>query len=467
VLRRILDSPWTYFGLAAVLLVVAVLSQFDLQVPSRPKGTAEDLVTLKERDDLNVVFIVIDTLRADHLGSYGYERDTSPVMDRLVDHGIRFDRVESQSSWTKCSMASLWTGVFPPRTGVTRFHHAVPEAARLPAEIFLEAGYQTAGLWRNGWVAPNFGFGRGFQNYFRAQDTQIAARDLEAHRPGQTIGGTDEDITQAAREYLRTYGREKFFLYLHYMDAHQFAYDQAAADLAFGTGHMDAYDGAIHWTDRNVGWVLAELEELDLFKKTLVAIVSDHGEAFFEHGGEGHARNLYREVTEVPWMIIPPFIMDEGVVVEPLVRNVDIWPTLLELVGLPGLPGADGKSVLPMILAAARGEEVRAPEPAISFLDQNWGRTDAEPNPLISVRRNGKRLLLHPEKGAVEAYDTAVDPAEQQNLAGGDSPPEWIAEMVEEGRGWYELEPAWGAAPEVVIEEMYKEQLKALGYVVK
>ncbi len=466
-LRRILDSPWTYFGLAAVLVLVAVASMFEIQVPSRPKGTVDDFLALQDRDDLNVVFIVIDTLRADHLGSYGYERGTSPNMDLLVSRGVRFANVEAQSSWTKTSMASLWTGVFPPRTGVTRFHHAIPDGARLPAEILLEAGFKTAGLWRNGWVAPNFGFGRGFESYYRAHDTQIARRELEAHRPGQAIGGTDEDLTQAAREYLRSYGHERFFLYVHYMDVHQFAYDQEAADLGFGTRHMDAYDAAIHWTDRNVAWVLAELEELDLFEKTLVVIASDHGEAFFEHDIEGHARDLYRETTEVPLLFIPPFILDEGIVVEPLVRNVDVWPTILDMLGLPPLAGADGQSLLPMIVAAGRGQEVVAPEPAIAFLDTHWGRTEEEPNPLISVRRGGKRLLLRPEKDHTEAYDIDADPGEQENLADAEDAPAWVGTLSDEGRGWYELEPAWGAAPEVVIDDMYKEQLKALGYVVK
>ena len=86
-------------------------------------------------------------------------------MKDLAARGIRFNNVESQSSWTKASMASLWTGTFPVNNGINRYNDVLPEEALLPAEIFREAGYRTAGIWRNGWVAPNFGFGQGFENY--------------------------------------------------------------------------------------------------------------------------------------------------------------------------------------------------------------------------------------------------------------------------------------------------------------
>ena len=120
-LRRLLDSPRTYFVGAGLLLVIAIASQFELQIPSRSKGTLEDLVALSERDDLNVVFLVVDTLRSDRLGIYGYERDTSPVLDKLAAHGIVFKRVIAQSSWTKSSMASLWTATNPTRNGILRY----------------------------------------------------------------------------------------------------------------------------------------------------------------------------------------------------------------------------------------------------------------------------------------------------------------------------------------------------------
>jgi hypothetical protein len=220
---------------------------------------------------------------------------------------------------------------------VTRFDHAIPETAKLPAEIFAEAGFRTAGIWRNGWVAPNFGFGQGFETYVRPVATNTAGR-FERRAPSVTpIFGTDEDATRAAISFLESYGRERFFLYVHYMDVHQYAYDQRAADLA-RIVVSDGYDSAIHWVDRNVAALLRGLRDLGLAERTLIVIASDHGEAFMEHGSEGHARNLYREVTHVPLILALPFELERGLVVEPQVRNVDVWPTVLELVGLPPLP---------------------------------------------------------------------------------------------------------------------------------
>jgi hypothetical protein len=181
--RRLLDQPWLYFAGAGLLLVVAVATQFEFSLPARETGTPADLVGLRDRDDLNVVFIVIDTMRADHLSSYGYERATTPNMDTLAQYGIRFADVISQSTWTKASMASLWTGAYPANHEILRFNHVMPEEAVMPAEILKEAGLRTAGIWRNGWVAPNFGFSQA-----RAPAHSPRGRGGSRERPGRRHG---------------------------------------------------------------------------------------------------------------------------------------------------------------------------------------------------------------------------------------------------------------------------------------
>ena len=134
-MRRLLDSAWFYFGLAGVLAVVAIASQLRWEIPPKRVGSLEDVAKIAESDDINLVFLIVDTLRADHLGVYGYERPTSPTIDRLAATGIRFARVESQSSWTKASMASMWTGLYPQRSGITRYDDGIPDAALMPAEM--------------------------------------------------------------------------------------------------------------------------------------------------------------------------------------------------------------------------------------------------------------------------------------------------------------------------------------------
>jgi arylsulfatase A-like enzyme len=464
-LRRLLDSPWFYFSLAGLLAVVAVFTQVEVRRTSRPAGGPDDLAELSKRDDTSVLFILIDTLRADRVGAYGYQRPTTPWIDRLAESGLRFERVEAQSTWTKASMASLWTSLNPVRTGVTRFDHALSEQAVLPAERLRDAGFKTAGIWRNHWVANNFGFAQGFDTYYQPKPKNTPDGIRRKTPAGMKLQGTDLDATEAALEFLRTYGDQRFFLYVHYMDVHQYLFDQEAADLGFGTSLSDAYDASVRWTDRNVGMLLEELDRRGLAKKTLVVVAADHGEGFGEHGREGHAQTLYREVTEVPLVVGLPFRLDPPVVVKPLVRNVDLWPTLFELLGLPPSEDSDGRSLVPLALAAARGEAPNGDSPpAYSFLDRSWTQAASAPAPLVSIRDEEGRLLVG--KGApavVELYDHGADPTERRNLAR--TQPERVEALEPLLDALLTQQAPWGASVAVEIDEIRRDQLQALGYV--
>jgi arylsulfatase A-like enzyme len=468
VLRRILESRWTYYGLALALAVAAVATQVRVRLPSRPSGTVADLAKLRDRKDLNVVFVLIDTLRADHLSGYGYGRPTSPWMDQLARYGVRFADVDSQSSWTKCSMASLWTTLYPPRSGVTQIEDVLPPAVQMPAERLRAAGFQTAGIWRNAWVGSNFGFNQGFDLYVRPSPSQSPEKmELRRRNPGVgAVIGTDEDATLSALQFLDAHANDRFFLYVHYMDVHQYVYDQAAADLQFGNGLPDAYDSAINWVDRNVGTLMNHLDERGLFKKTIFVVAADHGEGFTEHG-EGHARTLYREVTHVPWIIGLPFRLDHGIVVDSQVRNVDIWPTIFDLLGVPFDGPTDGRSVLPLVVASADGKSGSPPpnEIALAYLDQTWGQRKADPAPVVAVQKDSTRLIVSSKPERLELYDHTTDPTEQKNLAKED--PELAAELRTQADALLSSSPPWGQSPKVELDEMYREQLRALGYIVK
>jgi arylsulfatase A-like enzyme len=466
-LRRLLDSPWFYFSCAGLLLVVAIASQFKLQIPSRPKGTLEDVAALSQRDDLNVIFMVVDTLRADRLGVYGYERATSRVLDDLGGHGIVFEHVIAQSSWTKTSMASLWTATNPVRNGILRFNHTLPEEVDFPAEIFRRAGFRTAGIWRNGWVAPNFGFAQGFDTYVKPVSTPERRKIQRAGPSARQLKGTDLDLTDSAIEFLRNFGHERFFLYLHFMDIHQYIFDSEAPD--FGNSYSDSYDKSVHWTDRIIGMFLHDVDDLGLLTNTVVVIVSDHGEAFQEHGIEGHARNLYREVAEVPFIIMLPFVLDRGIVVDDVIANIDVWPTVLDLVGLPPMEGVDGVSQLPLVLEAAEAKAVPPTDglrrPVFAYIDRKWGNGKVDPDPLVSVTDERTRVFIPVKKpDEAEIYDRVDDHDEKTNVAA--ERPEDLAsyqELVE--RHLASDDPPWGtAAGTVELEELQLNQLKALGY---
>ena len=464
--RRTFDSPWVYLGLAALLLIVGIYSQIDITLPKRPSGTVDDIAGLRERDDLNVVWIVVDTLRADRLSAYGYERDTSPILKAIADHGVRFANVESQSSWTKASMASLWTGMYPQRAGVHHFSHAIPEEARMPAEILKDAGFRTAGIFRNGWVMPNFGFAQGFDLYIRPQPSMQKAQVQRPNPSARTLQGTDLDATESAIQFIQSNLESRMFVYIHYMAVHQYLYDETST--LFGSNISDVYDNSIHWTDINIGILLKEIEDLGLADRTLIVISSDHGEAFFEHGGEGHAKTLYREVQHVPLIIHLPFRLEPGVVVESTVANIDVWPTLLDILGLEAIPGADGRSLLPLIEAAGHGDEAEAKDlsdrAVYSQLNAFWGQSERDPSQIVALVKSPYRFVHYEELDSWQLFDHSSDPLEQTDIAAENS------ELVEAFRAQMNEYLAgsnehW-QAPTIEVDEMRLNQLRALGYAI-
>jgi arylsulfatase len=430
----------------------------------RPVGSADDIARLRERTDLNVLFVLIDTLRADRLSSYGYHRETSPELDRHASTGVRFTRHLAQSSWTKCSMASLWTGMYPARNGITRYDDVIPGEARLPAETLKEAGFQTVGLYRNGWVAPTFGFDQGFDVYTRPV-ARPPPPSVRLENPTISARGTDEDAIAAAIEFLRVNGDERWFLYLHLMDVHEYLYDEGTA--LFGGSYADIYDNSIRWVDRVIGVLLAHLAERGHFDDTLVVISSDHGEAFRERGYEGHARKVFRETTEVPFFLAFPFRLEPGVVVDVRTRNVDVWPTVLDLIGLEPPPGIDGRSLVPEILASARGEAPPGAErTGIAHIDQHWGQRNRRPSPTVAVTEAALRYVRMEEPGGrvEQLFDASLDPAELANRAADDPAAlERLRAMADE---YLETSAPWGPAPTREIDEMELNQLRALGYAI-
>jgi arylsulfatase A-like enzyme len=465
--RPLLERRWPWL-VAAGAIAVAFLSTFvEFRAPGdwdrRPLGSVEDIAQLRHRSDLNLLFILIDTLRADRLGSYGYARATSPALDRLARSGVRFARHLAQSSWTKASMASLWTALYPPRTGITRYDHVLPEAARMPAEILRDAGFQTVGLYRNGWVAPTFGFGQGFEVYKRPAP-KLLPPDVRVENPTLSAKGTDENAVEAALEFLRVGARGRWFLYLHLMDVHEYLYDEDSA--LFGSSYSDVYDNAIRWTDSVIETLLAFLSELGHLENTLIVIASDHGEAFQERGYEGHARVVYRESTEVPFLVSLPFRLEPGIVVGGRTRNVDLWPTVLDLLGLERPEGTDGRSLLPDILASGRGEApTRAGASAIAHLDQTWGRRGFDPLPTVAVAEGAFRYVrLQGAGGATieQLFDASDDPDELRDRASDD--PETLARLRAIADTHNEAEPPWGDAPTRELDELELNLLRALGY---
>jgi arylsulfatase A-like enzyme len=436
-----------------------------------PMGTAQDIEDLADRQDVNVLFILVDTLRSDRMSAYGYERDTTPVLKHLSNGGIRFDRHLAQSSWTKSSMASMWTSFYPTRTGVVTYEDIIPEAAVLPAEVFTEAGFRTIGLYRNGWVAPIFGFGQGFEIYKKPNVSMAPRLTGPTIDPLAKDRGTDEETMRAAREFLRVEGKadQRWFLYLHMMDVHEYTYDEASA--IFGSSYSDVYDSSILWTDTTIDILLTTMLNWGLLRNTVVVIASDHGEAFRERGHEGHARYVYKETTETPFIILLPFRLEGGgIVVNSRSRNVDIFPTLYELLGIespPELDDADGISLLPDILDAARGQTSTEAyhREGFAHIRQGWGqRTKSHLSSSFSLTSGDLRYVnqIRNSETIEELFDARNDPTESLDLSLERT--EDLERMRSRASELAEIDPVWGEPDKRDLSELELNQLRALGY---
>ena len=457
---QFLESRWFLFLSLGLLAVLFFLTQFEYRSDPRPSGTLSDIRALNERSDTNLLFILVDTLRADHLGSYGYERDTSPFLDYLALTGVRFEKHFAQTSWTKSSMASLWTGLYPVRSGIHRSTDGLPDQARLPTETFQDAGFVTMGIYRNGWVAPNFGFDQGFDIYQSPLVNQMPDTLMPNVRAGR-IAGTDIDIIFSAVDFLRTHHDQRFLMYIHMMDLHQYVSDQESA--IFGNTYRDSYDNSIRWVDRQIQTLVGELERLGLRDRTVIVIASDHGEAFGEHGNEGHAKDIHAEVITTPWIMSFPFQLD-GQVVDRISANVDIWPTILDLFGLESESGIDGRSRVGELSGSPESDNIAGERFAFAHFDKNWASAKEEPKPFASVREDRYRLIRQfGEPEQTRLYDLDEDPTEQRDVSGRE--PVIRAELDAALDRYLDQEVFFEAGvPTVSLGEMELRHLRALGY---
>jgi arylsulfatase A-like enzyme len=250
------------------------------------------------------------------------------------------------------------------------------------------------------------------------------------------------------------------------MDIHEYIYDEKTA--LFGTAYADVYDNAIRRTNVVLKNLIDYLDAEGYRDNTLIVFLSDHGEAFSERGLEGHARYVYRETTEVPFILSFPFKLEPGIEISTRTANVDVWPTVLDLLGLPPLEGTDGVSRRPEILATARGEEIETEAHSqIAYLDRHWGQRTRPPAPTVAIREGDLRFVrTELDNGNVreELFDASTDPAELTDLL---TERAEDAERLRSAAAGYlnPPPPPWGEeAPELDIDEIELNQLRALGY---
>ena len=287
----------------------------------------------------NLLFVSIDTLRADHLGAYGYRRPTSPNIDAFARGAVVFENASSSSSWTLPSLVSLMTSLYPSTHGCTTVQTRLDPSHATLAEILRDAGYDTALVGGHLFLGSSYGLTQGFTHV----DAEIVQTDSTRSSPEVA----DEGVAWLERKAAVADG-VPWMLWLHFFDPHDEYLEHAGISEAFGTRtDRDRYDGEIAFTDLHVGRVLDALARLGFERDTIVVLVADHGEEFGEHGNSGHGYTLYQEVVHVPLIVRAPGWTPRRVA--PLVPTVDLLPTLLELVGLAPPREVEGRSLLPLL----------------------------------------------------------------------------------------------------------------------
>ena len=428
----------------------------------------------------NLLWIVVDTLRADHLGCYGYARPTSPSIDALAATGVRFERAYATASWTKPSVASMITGLHPAALGIDNIFSRLPASADTTAEILSRAGYRTAAVVSHVMLSDrwNMGYGQGYEVY--AED------EARGHDTVSTGGVTDRAIAQLA---ALSRGNEPFLLFVHYFDPH-FAYlghDEVdfagqtserldgrenivalrekldtldAKDFAF---LRDRYDEEIRHTDAGIGRLLDALRESGHEANTVVALTSDHGEELGEKGWVGHTRTLYEFVLRVPLIVRVPSDPGGRVIATP-VSLVSLTPSLLDLVGVPvasdSFHGRSFAAAVRDVRPLDRAQEV--------FAEIDFPLQDPRISPVRLQKRAviGERykLIVDDEAETVALYDLAADPEERRDISAGR--PEVREQMLATLRERVEAAREGGPPAETVpLTREELEVLEKLGYV--
>ena len=326
----------------------------------------------------NIIYIMVDSLRADHVSAYGYERETTPNLDAVVaDQGVVFTEATVVAPWTYPSNAAMLTSRMPSDIGVdwpdndTR----IPESEMMLAEFLQEAGYYTAGFTGPFYAEGRFGFDQGFDVYMKPAG-ENRANDINDLAMGWLSATWTAGLS----------GTQPLFLYLYYYDPHSWydpppPYDTMYDSTYTGTltaevyGHgkivvtgqytptqrdiehlLALYDGEITYWDFRLGEMFDYLDSIDLLEESIILVTSDHGQMFGEHGKWLHRNSLYEEVLRVPFLLRYRDLITPGQVITTPVQTLDVTPTLLDLAGLPVPDTMQGMSLLPLAQGAVMTE---------------------------------------------------------------------------------------------------------------
>jgi arylsulfatase len=419
------------------------------------------------------VLVVVDSLHADHLSAYGYERETSPFLEEFSAEGLRARRAVSQTSWTLSSVASLFTGLVQERHGVLMQSQLFGESSpRTLAEMFKDVGYRTVGLIENAAAGPSTGVGRGFDRY------SFKRFDL----------GRDEEIFEDAANVLKESlvdGGPPVFLYVHMLPPHMpytppepyaSLYRETEGSAVTGSitdvaevqakrlprDHPDAlrlaetYDAHVAYADARIRRLVEPLLR-DHRGDVCVLVTSDHGEGFLQHGAVGHNTFCYEEMVSIPWMLAAPGALPAGVELPSVVSILDTLPTVAELFGLrPASRVLDGVSLVGTFAGLDGVQVARDLYLSSRYPPEGKGAQFA----LVE----GRWKFVTRRRGALpQLFDTDVDPEEQNDLS--EAEIERMDRMAQRmGEIRTRLVEEAGSALSAPISKTMLRDLESLGY---
>jgi arylsulfatase A-like enzyme len=460
--------------------------------PDRPRSAVAD-----RRDPRpNIIIYLVDTLRADRLSCYGYRRPISPEIHAFAEGAVMFENALAQSSWTRTSVASLFTGLLPIQHGVNQREDAMSDEALTLAEMLQATGYRTVGLVTNGNVGRQFGFSQGFDEYIL----------LGEHREGPRLHSLSDEVNEETLKWLEQHRQSQpLFLYIHTIDPHapyapppeyrrRLAPDVVEPELSaqelqalfelrrefsprFGPHVVDAkmgsilwmqalarralgvtetlirdlgslYDGEVAFNDESFGTLLDQLRRLGLFENSIILFLSDHGEEFYEHGGWEHGTTLYDEQLRIP--LVVRFPSDSGIAasrVSTVAQHVDVLPTILDYLDLGdhSLPGTSLIRGTPPDLKAVFSHLSLDARKASSLVEGSW-----------------KLVAWSDTAPSFELFDRSADPGERVNLFEVDAVRSGYLLSLLESHLQESTLPQ--ISEKAVVDEELRQRLRALGY---
>ena len=395
-----------------------------------------------DRPDIPVVVITIDTLRADRLGCYGYARAETPNLDALAREGVLFRTAFTTVPLTVPAHTSIFTGLYPAGHGVRDNDGALSERPETLAALLRRSGYATAAFVGSAVLERRAGLARGFDHY----GDRFGATNSGAH--AETLERPATEVVQEALDWLSRHPESRQFLWLHLFDPH----DPYAPPQPFLDRHAGRpYDGEIAAVDAALGKLFDYLRKTGQYDRALIVVAGDHGEGLGEHGEPNHGLFLYEATIRVPLLLKLPGAQRRGDVVESPVSLIDVLPTILDRLGLPGMPGIEGQALLSaQPNAASRGIYSES-----LYLQFHFGWSEQR-----SLRTARYKYI---ESTRPELYDLERDPGETRDLAAGNHTlAESLQKRLRDSPGYRFATPAPAARAQ---DRERLERLASLGYV--